>query len=384
MTGTAGGSPLVLARGDAIGNTAEWFFRHEQKHSVVVYLADPDLSSWTKFCIRQSDQIVFLVRGKSSARPITGVEGDRSFLPSDVPLDLVLLWEQVIDSSQTSAWLNIIKPRFHYHVRSPMDGERAARLIAGRATGLVLSGGGARGIAHIGVARALAELGVGIDAIGGASMGALVGAGLALQWDLNAMFAHCVDGFLRRPYVSDFGLSHSALFSGRKIRRLFNEWFGEVKIEETPIKYFCVSTNLTSGTLSVHTSGRLAEWVRASAAIPGVFPPILSGGSVHVDGGVLDNFPISVMRTIGVNTIIGVNVGMEDALTANRGPPGVLELLKRVATIGSDSKVGSEFRKCDMLILPQVRHIGLLDWRSHKEVIEAGYCATIEQLAKVV
>ena len=372
MTNAVGSNPLVLTKSDAVGNTAEWFFRHERDHSVVIYIAEPELTAWTKFCLRQSDQVVLLVRGNSRPRPIPMNGSGQPIVPLDIPSDLVLLWDGAIGSSQTTAWLDVTKPRLHHHVRSRADGERAARLVTGKGTGLVLSGGGARGLAHVGVAKALAELGIHIDAIGGASMGALVGAGLALEWDLDPMFTNCMQGFLSRPYLRDLGLSRSALFSGRKISRLFNEWFGEVCIEETPVNFFCVSTNLSAGSLSVHTSGKIADWVRASAAIPGVFPPILNQGSVHVDGGVLDNLPISTMRS-GVSSVVAVNVGLDEPISASDGPPGVLELLKRVATIGSDAKLASGLRNCDHLVRPDVGHIGLLDWRSHREAIEAGY-----------
>jgi predicted acylesterase/phospholipase RssA len=121
------------------------------------------------------------------------------------------------------------------------------------------------------------------------------------------------------------------------------------------------------------------DWVRASAAIPGVFPPILNQGSVHVDGGVLDNLPISTMRRSGVSSVVAVNVGLDEPISASSGLPGVLELLKRVGTIGSDAKLGSGSHNCDHLVRPDVGHIGLLDWRSHQEAIEAGYNATMRQ-----
>ena len=382
MRGAAGGNPLVLTRVDAVGNTAEWFFRHERDHSAIIYVAEPQLTTWTKFCIRQSDHVVVLVRAQSSARPILASQSGQEIVPVDIPRDLVLMWDNTIVGSQASAWLEAVRPRFHYHVRSRADAERAARLITGNGVGLVLSGGGARGLAHVGVAKALRELGITIDAIGGTSIGALVGAGLALEWDIEPAFENCMQAFLRRPFLNDFGLSRSALFSGRKLNRLFNEWFGEICIEETPINFFCVTTNLTTGSLAVHTSGKVAEWVRASAAIPGVFPPFLNGGSVHVDGGVLDNLPISSMRRSGINSVIAVNVGLDDALSASAGPPGVLDLLKRVATIGSDFKQGSELQKCDILISPGTGHIRLLDWRSYEQAFAAGYRATMQQLSQ--
>ena len=380
LAGVPGSNPLILSKRDSGGNTAHWFFEHEQKHNPIVYLADPKLNAWTRFCLRQADQVVLLAGGESDVRPFAALGQEHHVLPADIACDLVLLWDRPISGAKTAAWLELVKPRAHYHVRTPADGARAARLITRRATGLVLSGGGAKGFAHLGVLRALKEHGIGIDAIGGASMGALIGAGVALEWDIDAMLADCVEGFLRRPYLSDIGISRSALSSGKKLRRLFDQWFGDARIEETPIKYYCVSTNLTEGTLSVHTSGRLSHWVRASAAMPGMFPPIVNDGVVHVDGGVLDSLPVDVMRGLGVERVIGVDVRSDEALVAGVRPPPLLKLLKRVATIGSDSKFGSYSKKCDILITPNMQHVGLLDWRGHEKATEAGYRAAVERL----
>jgi NTE family protein len=379
----APGRGLVLSRHEGGGNTAEWFFQRERHHDLVVYLTDPGAGAWTRFCLRQADCVILLARGACEARPFDALGPAQTDLPADIPTDLVLLWEQEITGGKTAAWLDLVKPRAHYHVRSTSDGARAARLIVGRSVGLVLSGGGARGLAHLGVIRALREHGIPIDAIGGASMGAIVGAALALEWDLQATAAKCIDGFLGRSRLRDFGIPWASLFSGRKLGRLFEEWFGDINIEETPLRFFCVSTNVSNRTLSVHTSGRLATWIRASAAIPGVFPPVVDEDAVHVDGGVLDNLPTDSMRQFGIGSMIAVNVGHEDELVAKSRPPGILELLWRVGTIGSDSKVGSEYRRCDLLLTPRVQHVHLLDWRAYEEVVLAGYQAAVERLPEL-
>jgi NTE family protein len=372
--------PLVLTRNDAGGHTADWFSEREQSHGVVVYLAEANHGAWTRFCLRQADCIILFSRGGSGARPFAAPGG--AALPSDIPIDLILAWDRPITGADTRDWLDLIRPRAHYHVRTPADGARAARLITGRSVGLVLSGGGARGLAHVGVAQALREHGIMIDAIGGASIGAIIGAALALEWDLDEMTERCIEGLLRRPLLCDFGISRAALFPGRKVRRLFDEWFGSVAIEETPIRYFCVSTNLSGRKLGVHTTGRLADWVRASAAIPGVYPPVIDDGVAHVDGGVLDNLPIDAMQQVGAASIIAVNVGAEQELIATERPPGVLELLRRVGSVGSDSKA-SAGRNCDILLVPRVQHIGLLNWRSYGEAVKAGYRAAVERLPEL-
>jgi len=374
---------LIVSKELAEGRTADWLSQCERDHATVVYLAEPTSSAWTRSCLRQADAIILVARGASPPTPFSALGTDAARLPKDIPTDLVLLWDDRIARSKTAGWLGLTRPRAHYHVRSVADGARAARLITGRSLGLVLSGGGARGLAHLGAIRALSEHGIAVDAIGGTSIGAIVGAMLALEWDVTAVIRAYVDGFLRRPHISDFALSRQSLFSGRKAKRLLDEWLGETAIEETPIRFYCVSTNLNVGMQSVHTSGRLATWVRASSALPGVFPPVLEDGLVYVDGGVLDNLPADTMRKLGVSTVIAVDLGSETDHPEQFGMPGLLELLWRVGSIGGEASLRSARQQCDIIITPNVRNIRLLDWRAYEQAMEAGYRATIKCLPDI-
>jgi NTE family protein len=373
---------LVVSKELTNGQSSDWMSQCEKEHNRLVYLAEATPTAWARACVRQADTIVLVAHGASAPSPFLALGTDEAPL-TDVPVDLVLLWDGPIVPSKTIAWLSKIKPRSHFHIRTPADGERAARLLTGHALGLVLSGGGARGLAHLGVMRALHENGIAVDVVGGASVGAIVGAMLALEWNVQQATSAYVDEFLKWPHFSDFALSRQSLFSGRKARRLIDSWLGETTIEETPIQYYCVSTNLSNGTETVHRKGRLATYVRASFAVPGIFPPVLENGVVHVDGSVLNNLPTDPMRKLGVSRVIAVDLGCETAQSAQPDVPGLLELLWRVGSIGGAASQRAAHLQCDIVVTPDVRAVKFLDWRAYDQAIEAGYVATIKQLPSI-
>mgnify|MGYP003694616071 CR=1 FL=1 len=139
-----------------------------------------------------------------------------------------------------------------------------------------------------------------IDLVGGTSMGAIVARRRRLALDRTTS---CVERF-RRAFVntnplSDYTLPLISLFAGRRVTRLLRMAFGEKDIEDLILPFYCVTANLTTSNADVHTVGKLWRWLRASVAIPGVIPPFNEAGEVHVDGGVIDNFPVRTMRRLG-------------------------------------------------------------------------------------
>jgi predicted acylesterase/phospholipase RssA len=165
--------------------------------------------------------------------------------------------------------------------------------VTGRANSLVLSGGGGRGFAHIGVYRALVELGFPLDLVAGASMGGVLGAAIAdrstpeevVGW-AEARFADSLDYTI--PVVS--------LVKGERIADFARERFGERDIEDLRLTYYALSTDLTTSRAHVHDTGSVVLAIRATSAIPGVMPPVPHGDALLVDGGVLNNLPIDVAR----------------------------------------------------------------------------------------
>jgi len=160
--------------------------------------------------------------------------------------------------------------------------------------------------------------------------------------------------------------------------------FGTRRIEDLPIPFFCVSTNLTRGSADVHTRGTLWKWLRAGAAIPGILPPLLDGGMVHVDGAIMNNLPTDVMRDSGVHEVIAVDISGDDALPATfedvalptlprltwewlhgRQWPSLFAILVRAAMVHSEASSKARRELATHLLSPPHAQVGLLDWNAH-------------------
>ena len=181
----------------------------------------------------------------------------------------------------------------HVRDRDPSDIARLARLVTGRANSLVLSGGGGRGFAHIGVYRALVELGFPIDLVAGSSMGAVLGAAIADRYTPEEVVAWAEDRFADSL---DYTIPIVSLVKGERITRFARERFGERHIEDLALTYLALSTDLTTSRAHLHDAGSVVVAIRATSAIPGVMPPVPHGDALLVDGGVLNNLPIDIAR----------------------------------------------------------------------------------------
>ncbi|HWK43186.1 MAG TPA: patatin-like phospholipase family protein [Stellaceae bacterium] len=386
----------------------DWFDEVEQQHDIVLYEAGPlDLSvsseqesgpdRWTRFCLRQADRVV-IVATPSSDLPDT-VDRDAGEGIRPLRLDLVVLHPAAADRPVTPE-LGTLRPSAVHHLRAgrASDMRRLARHLTGRAVGLVLAGGAARGFAHIGAIRALREAGVPLDRIGGTSMGAIVGAGVACEWDDQELRERMHAAFVHSNPLDDWTVPLVALFKGETVSRRLSLHFGDARIEALWRPYFCVSTDLSQGRIHVHERGPLARALRASIAIPGVLPPIIEDGHVLVDGGIVDNFPVGVMARRGHGPIVGIDVTGANALTARAndrgtwqgirsflGPrhstlPGIVTLLIRAGTVGSDLQLNLNRAQATLVVRPPLSHVPLLDWQSFDVAIEAGYRHTLERL----
>ena len=290
-----------------------WLNEQESAHDYVVYEADYELTGWTERCIRQADLV--LIVGIASSSPQRCEIETRLLTEADNQQKsqcLVLLHEDETQLPvQTNRWLAPRKLRSHYHVRmrEQSDFFRISRLITGRGVGLVLSGGGARALAHIGVIRALEESGVPIDAIGAVSAGAIV-AGL---WAMGLDNSEIMQRSRQATDRVDYTLPVHALTSGRNWTNSMKRLFGDVLIEDLWRYFYCISTNLSQGQLYMHESGSLMHAVRASMAIPGILPPVYHAGDVLVDGGLINNLPTDLMRAHpDIGQVIAVNIAMAD------------------------------------------------------------------------
>jgi len=387
------GCRAAVLDASASDQTAEWFNGFEQAHDIVFYRGDAPDSPWTHLCLRQADRIFLLARANQP-------------LPL-APLDLPAFKERASGAPELlllhpDGASAVLPEHFsvrgglfsnHHHLRAghQADVVRVARFIAGRAVGLVLAGGGARGFAHIGIIKALKEAGVPFDQLGGTSMGAIIAAGLAREWGLEEMRERMRAVFVDDNPLSDFTLPLIALVRGKKVSKRLREHFDEVCIEELPLPFFAVSSDLTSGRIHVHRDGKLWRALRASVALPGILPPVTHHGHLLVDGGVMNNLPVDVMREQagGAGPIIACDITGEINLQAQderfgerpwrllwkgmRGSPSILSILMRSGTVGSEAQRRVVREQCDYLIEPPMPDINLRDWKKFDQAIQEGY-----------
>jgi predicted acylesterase/phospholipase RssA/CRP-like cAMP-binding protein len=301
------GPASLIREGEAHIALIRWLHELEGSHDVLVYEGDPSVDDWTKLVVRQADRVLVVV--DAAERPPGAT--DELLAPGLLlrgagrpRLELALLQRDGIDFPQgTAGWLDALPADAHYHVRvaSSSDVARLGRVLAGRAVGLVLSGGGARGFAHLGALTALRECGLPIDLVGGTSIGAILATMPAAEIPPAEMEELARKRFSR---VLDYTIPVTSVLKGRRTTRSMLAQFGGLQIEDLWLPYFCVSTSLADVKAVFHRRGPLVTALRASSAIPGVFPPVPIDGEVHVDGGVLDNLPIGELRRAHPDAVI--------------------------------------------------------------------------------
>lgn len=383
-----------------------WLHDLELDHDLVVYEADPAATTWTNACLRQADHVL-LIGTQAAGAPRTAPSALAHARSGSVRprTELVLLHEPDSAPSGTAAWLDVLPVDAHYHVTmgSEADCRRLARCLLGSATGLVLGGGGARGLAHIGVLRALEEAQLPIDRIGGTSAGANIAAMHALGWDWQRILAETRRTFVDGGSLQDFTLPLHSLLRGERYRRIGEELYGDRRIEDLTLPFFCVSTNLTRGEALVHRSGLIRRALRASMTVPGIAPAVFEGREVLVDGGVINNLPVDIMRALGSGAVIAVNVSprrelrLDDDYSDTPSPwrsllarlfgaapriPTIASIITRAVTIPRAAIEADPRRQPDLLLEPPVAGFRLLQWSAIDALAEIGYrhaCERLEQ-----
>ncbi|MCZ6501736.1 MAG: patatin-like phospholipase family protein, partial [Gammaproteobacteria bacterium] len=289
-----------------------WINKQEARHQFVIYESTLEPSSWSNRCIRQADRILSV--GSAGYNPdLNSIEKEIASQQTKQPIarqELVLLHPNRDKlPSGTGKWLDIRNVANHHHIvfDNTDDYKRLCRFLTGHAISLVLGGGGARGCAHIGLIRALQELHIPIDTIGGTSIGSAMASFFAMGLNSDEMLATIDKLHIERP-LKDYTLPMVSLITGRKLNKALQKIYGDIQIEDLWVNYYSVSANLTRAQTDVHRQGPVWKCVRASMSIPGHIPPMVFDGELHVDGGVLNNLPVDKMREICDGFIIANNV----------------------------------------------------------------------------
>ncbi|KAH3685367.1 hypothetical protein WICPIJ_003652 [Wickerhamomyces pijperi] len=286
---------------------------------------------------------------------------------------------------------------------------RLARILSNQAVGVVLGGGGARGLSHLGVLRAMEEKGIPVDIIGGTSIGSFIGGLYAKDYDIvplygrAKMFALRIGNLWRM--VFDLTIPTAAYTTGHEFNRGLFKSFGETRIEDFWLRYFCNSTNITNSCMEVHESGYAWRFIRASMSLAGLLPPIIDKtGSMLLDGGYINNLPVEEIKNCSV--IFAVDVGAVDErvpqppcdsisgiwiLLSRWNPfstvpkfPSMSEIQMRLCYVSSVSQLERAKTSPGVIYLrPPIEDYATLDFNKFEEIYSVG-CIYGDEILKVL
>lgn len=372
----------------------DWLDRVEASHDTVLLVGGG--RRWTARCLGVTDEVVAVVGA------------DRVPLPPRFNGRVVISRSGDRPSTGAAAWFDDVAPSRVHHVdaASAADVGRLFRALRGESIGLVLGGGGAKGLAHLDVLRALETCGVTVDAVGGTSIGALAGATLAMGWDHTERVSRSVSNLVETRRLLGWTLPLASLTSATKLTRILRSdaFFGKTNIEDLALPYFAVSASFTTGEAVIHDRGPLWLATRASTSLPGIMPPVPLDGDLLVDGGVVNNVPVDVMRERVPGRTIAANLRAQEAepvATASFGPslsgwrilgsrllarhepirlPGPATMMLRAKELGSKGAHDDRLALADLLIEPPVDGVDNLDFRAALPLIDRAYAHTCAQL----
>lgn len=393
-----GAAQMAYSQDERNWELVQWLNRCETETDFLIYTCAEVSGPWIRRALRQADHILLLADIGDSPEQLSLSEELRRLNP-DVPVDLLFRRGPKDPLGEPVQWLQAMGGKSHFYWGSGGDADilSLSRQLLGKANGLVLGGGGARGFAHIGLIRALDEMGIPLDLYGGSSMGALIAALRASGLSALEIVKEVRASFVEGNFLNDYTLPRVALIRGRRFLTRMEAVFGQTRIEDLPAPYFCVSTNITRGRCEVHRSGSLAMWVATSMAVPGVAPPVAFKGDFLADGAVINALPTDVMRAMGRGRIIASSVSTEGSISAPgiEGPdpnallnwkldiprPSLVDILFRTATLTSESGNARRAQLADVYLRMPVSSIGMFQWDAIDDVVRAGYEHALRELA---
>ena len=426
----------------------------EERYGMLLYIADTNVNSpWTQTCITQADCILLV--GLAEGSPSMG-EYEKFLLgmKTTARKELVLLHvERYSPPGLTRQWLRNrmwingghhhiqmafrtnsepVQPQIKrfgtqlkqrvqvlqaeiqkytsrrirqtplYSAETPFKGDfhRLARRLCGKSVGLVLGGGGARGISQVGVIRALEEAGIPIDIIGGTSIGAFIGALYARDADVVPMYGRAKKFAGRMGskwrFALDLTYPSASYTTGHEFNRGIFKTFGNSQMEDFWLEFYCNTTNISKSRAEFHNSGYVWRYVRASMSLAGLIPPLCDEGSMLLDGGYVDNLTVAHMKSLGADVIFAIDVGsLDDNLPQAFGdslsgawallnrwnpfsgypnPPTLSEIQARLAYVSSvDALERAKTTPGCLYMRPPIDPYGTLDFGKFEEIYKVGY-----------
>lgn len=373
----------------------------ENANDFILFEGSLSLNKATEFFLSQSDKI-FLIGDIQRTQSLSETEKSPEFkrLTSSADTYLLLDSRSYSDIEKTRLCTKNRKIKSVLHLNQERDFARIARFIIGRSNKLVLSGGGARGFAHIGVLKALNELKIPVDIIGGTSIGAVLGAVFATGWEYDFILEQGYNAFVKDKPLKDYQFPMVSFLKGNKLDKTLEKYFGDLRIEDLPIPFLAVASNMSKMSTEIITDGTVRDAVRASISLPSILPPVIRNNSLLLDGGIVDNMPFDPVQTIGAGPNIGVDLSeiKERTLSYTKIPsnleltkakfmkskrvkvPNIYQIIMGTMTLASDEKKRQNIPKFDVYIKPNVRKFGFLDLKRYYEIVEEGYRSSLPVL----
>ncbi|NNE72615.1 MAG: cyclic nucleotide-binding domain-containing protein [Acidimicrobiales bacterium] len=374
---------------------------------------DTGLAAWTNHAVQAADRIVIVTSPHPTGAERRHLEELVAACEARLADDVWLACIHPADTRRPTATGGFRRPAadppigrvVHLRAGSHRHETRLARLMTGNGVGVAFSGGGGRAVAEVGAVQAMEELGVPIDRVVGTSMGSIVAGALAMDDDVDQLVAFAMTK-LQGIKLVDVTVPVVSILKGSLLADGLERSFGEQRIEDLWLDYSCISADITVSQTHEHRSGRLRDAVRASISLPGVFPPVAHDGHFLVDGGVLENLPISpLVADSGVETIIAIEASPPNgprprtpasatavsgvrALRAQYGKdkkspyPGVVATLMGSMLVGSSQARAAALATDDVALhlTLELPGLSLLDTDHVPEMIEHGYADAIDQL----
>ena len=380
----------------------------------ILICTDPsETPDWADAILQNSDTIFAVYDAqRDPAEPLSDLEEALFKVTSPEDRQIVLMRPTSETSIKASKEWKARCPASLHHQIAANDAaslRRLARFIDSNPLGLILSGGGAFGTAHMGVIKALLEVGVEFDYVGGTSMGAAMAAAYAMGRAPNEVIDVVETIFVKNKAMSRLAVPRFGLIAHHDFDEQLKIHFEGLNVEDLPIGFFCVTTNLSYNEMSVVREGPLWEAVRKSTSIPAIFPPFVdANGEVFIDGALMDNSPIATMHQIkpGPNLVLDfynpapwiVRAKYADlpkrikSLTGmlRRGKngrmrfPSIFRVLSRTMVLNSHYRQQDALRATDIsLVLRPIRGMGFLDWKKGKRQFEHAYELVRELLSEM-
>lgn len=384
-------------------NLDSWLIKQEMNHAFIIYEADQTDFPWMERFIKQSDRILFFCRSFNRMNPDLENIYNQALRYGKVA-DLILIHSAAAEyPSDTQKWLKKLPGINWHHIRENVleDLQRIARIISGNAISLVLGGGGARGLAHIGLYKALRELKIPVDWIGGSCSGSIISGVIAKQVSIEEMIGYAKQhGPGRFRNVLDFTIPVISVMSGMKINHMLKSIFGNLQIEDLWINYFSVATNLTKSRIETIRMGSLWKAIRASISIPVALPPMTNEeGDILIDGAVINNLPVDIMKNfiyqgkvIAANfqgrplsptnfdsTSFGFWRSFKSFILNDHPKLNLFKMLERTTMLASRRHSEEYSKEADFFISYEIPHVGYFQFQEVERLVELGYRQAMER-----